>query len=433
MDERFEFDIESDIKLIKEVNKGFSVSNIAFHSRWPILANGSYSDFQDRSVKFFNVPHLVNVGSIEWGAQKVNCVAFHPRLNAMLTGDSYDTNNVKLWYLTVDRSDNDVKFSAMELMTLSGHTQVITCIAFHSKQPFFATGSWDKQVKIWHYNENVLSDTKCILSIDHNYNVTSIAFHPTQHIIATASRGSGVKILDFSDAAAATGIDTTRIIEHDITLGEHIDTTCVAFHPGPINFILAVGGHEIDVVTGRYIYSIKLWDYSSIESPICVATLTEHRNKINSMIFHPSIPLLVSGSDDGTVNFWCIEKDITKTKCYYTIQYRLDGINMVTSIAICPHDNSLVATGTFNGMLRLYNISELMSKLSKRNPFYIKPTNLDSWLFGREIHGNKTTPQIENKRGGNNKNRNTKRNRHKLSRKRHNRTFRKKRKFHNRR
>lgn len=348
----------------------------------------------------------------------------------MLTGDSNNNNNVKLWYVTVN-PDNINEFSARELITLNEHTNAIMCIAFHSIQPFFATGSLDKQVKIWHYNKDKWPDTKCILTINHRRYINSIAFHPTQHIIATASNESGAKILDFSDAAAATGIDTTKIIERDITLGEHIDTTCVAFHPGPINFILAVGGRTLD--GSRYIYSIKLWDYSSIERPICVATLTGHTDKISSMIFHPSIPLLVSGSDDGTVKFWCIEDDITKTTCCNTVQYRLDGINIVTSIAIYPHDNSLLATGTFNGMLRLYNISELMSKLSKRNSFYIKPTNLDSWLFRRETNGNKTTPQIKNKRGGNNKNRNTKRNRHKLSRKRHNRTFRKKRKSHNRR
>lgn len=432
--------IDDDIVLIKEVNKitkvndkdkSSSVSNIAFHSRLPILANGSYSDFDDRSVQFFNVPNLVKVGSIEWGAQKVNCVAFHPRLDVMLTGDANSANNVKLLNVTID--DND-KLSANELMTLGGHTQVITCIAFHSTQPFFATGSWDKQVKIWHYNEKKWYDTKCILSINHDYNVTSIAFHPTQHIIATASRGSGAKMLDFSAAAAdATEIATPRIIDRDITLGEHIDTTCVAFHPGPINFILAVGGHEYNE---RFIYSIKLWDYSPIKSLTCVATLTGHTNKISSMVFHPSIPLLVSGSDDGTVKFWCIEDDIKKTTCCNTVRYSSDGFNRVTSIAIYPHNNSLLATGTFNGWLRLYNIANLMSKLSKINPFYIKPSNVDNLLYSREISGNKRSnwgTAWGTGRGGNNKNRNTNRNRHKLSRKRHNRTFRKKRKSHNRR
>lgn len=148
------------------------------------------------------------------------------------------------------------------------------------------------------------------------------------------------------------------------------------------------------------------------------------------MIFHPSIPLLVSGSDDGTVKFWCIEDDITKTICYYTIQY--SGSNNVTSIAIWPHNNSYLATGTFNGMLRLYNIAELMTKLSKRNPYYIKPSNVDMDAIYKELKWNKNLDR-GTLRGGNNKNRNTNRNRHKLSRKRHNRTFRKKRKSHNRR
>lgn len=268
MDEQIEigfnidYDIDvSDIELKKKVIKGSSVSNIAFHSRWPILANGSYTDIQDRSVQFFNVPDLEKVDSIEWGAQKVNCVAFHPRLDVMLTGDSKLENNVKLWNVTIDRDNND-KISANNFMTLGGHTHAITCIAFHSKQPFFATGSWNKQVKIWHYNED-WSHTECIDTIEYKEykiddviikydsgDVTSIAFHPTQHIIATAWKRIGAKMRDFSAAAAlATGIDIPRIIESekDITLGEHISTACVAFHPGPINFILAVGGKIAEI------------------------------------------------------------------------------------------------------------------------------------------------------------------------------------------
>jgi len=423
-----------------EVNIPSSISNISFHSGLPILANGSYSDFIDRSVQFFNVPELKKVGSIEWGAQKVNCVAFHPRLDVMLTGDA--NNNVKLWNVTTTtNSDNIENVGADELVTLGGHSNVISCIAFHLKKPFFATGSWDRTVKIWHYNEDKWSDTKCIHDYQHDSNVTSIAFHPTQHIIAITSSSRGAKMIDFSDyAAAETGIVVSRTIPSDITLGEHIDTTCVAFHPGPINFILAVGGHVYDRNIGSNIYSIKLWDYSpSMDNPTCVATLIGHRNTISSMIFHPSIPLLVSGSYDGTVKFWGIAEDIKETTCVHTVEYQLYGINHVTSIAI---KDSLLATGTYNGMLRLYNIADLMSRLKGMNSFYIKPTHADRSMFDREIPGtaqttmsSKTTPfgdprrRTLGPRGGNK----TKRNRHKLSRKRYSRTFRKKRKSHNRR
>jgi len=416
--ERVRRTLQSPVETVEtvEVEKPSSISNITFHSRLPILANGSYSDFTDRSVQFFNVPELEKVGSIEWGAQKVNCVAFHPQLDVMLTGDA--NHNVKLWNVTTV-----VPSDISELVTLGGHSNVISCIAFHLKKPFFATGSWDGKVKIWHYNKNNWSDTKCIHDYQHDSKVTSIAFHPTQHIIATTWSSRGAKILDFSDyAAAETGIAVSRTIPSDITLGEHIDTTCVAFHPGPINFILAVGGH----MDWERIYSIKLWDYSpSIGNPTCVATLTGHRDTISSMIFHPSIPLLVSGSYDRTVKFWGIAEDIKDTTCVHTVEYQLYGINHVTSIAI---KDSLLATGTFNGILRLYDIAKLMTRLEGMNRFYIQPTHPVVRMFNSELGQNPKTPTLR-PIGGNK----TKRNRHKLSRKRYSRTFRKKRKSHNRR
>jgi len=428
-----------------------SISNISFHPALPILANGSYSDI-DHSVQFFNVSELKKVSSIEWSAQQVNCVAFHPRLDVMLTGDANITKDpltktdkrvgtLKLWDVTTVVPADKIR----ELVTLNensnGHRLEITCIAFHLILPFFATGSWDGTAKIWHYKEDNWSATKCIFTTDpphmSNIKVTSIAFHPTQHIIAITSISRGAKILDFSEAAAAaTEIPIPKTIPSDITLGEHTDTTCVAFHPGPINFILAVGGHT-DLPPTPLTYSIKLWDYSpSIGNPTCVATLEGHRNKINSMIFHPSIPLLISGSDDTRVNFWGITTNIKDTTCVHTVEYReLGGNNSVTSVAISPRNNSLLATGTFGGRLRLYNISNLMSRLEEMNPYYIKPTHPDERMFNSELGKKQTQTQTQTNpfknpgRGGNN----TKRNRHKLSRKRYSRTFRKKRKSHNRR
>jgi WD40 repeat protein len=237
---------------------------------------------------------------------------------------------------------------------------------------------------------------------------------------------------DFIVDSAAGAEATTNI--PSITLGEHTNTSCVAFHPGPSNYILAVSGYqEID---RRRRYSIKLWNYWSKENPNCIATLQGHTNEITSIRFHPSMPLLVSGSRDSKVKFWCIEPDVAKTSCCKTLDYSTEldsGPGLVTSIEFGPnHQNgtdSLLATGTFSGMLRLYDIEDLRPILRGRNPFYLTPTNPDMFVFNREFRGDKPSGG----KGGNNKNRNTKRNRHKLSRKRRRRTFRKKRKSHNRR
>ena len=150
------------------------------------------------------------------------------------------------------------------------------------------------------------------------------------------------------------------------------------------------------------------------------------------------MPLLVSGSRDSKVKFWCIEPDLAKTSCCKTLDYstELDSRpGLVTSIEFGPnHQNgtdSLLATGTFSGMLRLYDIENLRPLLRGKNPFYLTPTKTDIHRLYSEIGPENRTKVLPGfgSSGGNN----TKRNRHKLSRKRRRRTFRKKRKSHNRR
>ena len=430
-----------DIILLKEVNKGSSVSPISFHPALPILVNGSYSR-KDLSVQFFDVPDLRKVGFINWNTdptrfiRTVNCVAFHPRLGVMLTGDAGDNNNVKIFDIKNYNTDYETadQIISVDLATLSGHIGAITCVAFHSKLPYFATSSWDTTAKIWHYNKDNWTETRCVLTLQHTSEVTSIAFHPTQPKLASTSGNSSAKMWDFLVDSAAGATTKTP----SITLEEHTNTSCVAFHPGPSNYILAVSGYNYIDSPRRY--SIKLWNYRSKE---CIATLQGHTNEITSIRFHPSMPLLVSGSRDSKVKFWCIEPDLAKTSCCKTLDYitELDSRpGFVASIEFGPnHQNgtdSLLATGTFSGMLRLYDIEILRPLLRGRNPFYLTPTKTDIHRLYSEIGRKAQTGVLHrfgrgdvNGRGGNN----TKRNRHKLSRKRRRRTFRKKRKSHNRR
>lgn len=422
-----------DIIPLNELDKGSSVSPISFHPALPILVNGSYTQ-KDLSVQFFNVPDLTKRGEINWNTKPeffnrtVNCVAFHPRLGVMLTGDAGSNNNVKIFDIDYSRPDQVV---SVELVTLSGHTNAITCVAFHSELPYFATGSWDTTAKIWHYNKDDWKATKCVLTLQHTRNVTSIAFHPTQPKLASTSGNSGAKMWDFLVDSAAEEAQTNN---PSITLGEHTSTTCVAFHPGPINYILAVSGYQF--IDSKKQYSIKLWDYTSKENQKCIATLIGHTNEITCMKFHPSIPLLVSGSRDEKVMFWCIRQNIAETSCCKILDYDKDHrSNWVTSIEFGPKNqtntDSLLATGTFSGMLRLYDIENLRPILNSNNPYYITH-NPDVTRIYSELGSDAQTKVLTSfghGRGGNK----TKRNRHKLSRKRSRRTFRKKRKSHNRR
>ena len=47
--------------------------------------------------------------------------------------------------------------------------------------------------------------------------------------------------------------------------------------------------------------NIKIWDY---QTNSCVTTLRGHTNNVSAVLFHPQLPIIVSGSEDGTVRIW---------------------------------------------------------------------------------------------------------------------------------
>jgi WD40 repeat protein len=68
----------------------------------------------------------------------------------------------------------------------------------------------------------------------------------------------------------------------------------VAFHP--TTPVLATGSTDS---------TAKLWQLSSDKSSaVCVATLKGHSEVITSVAFHPTAPVLATGSYDKTVKLW---------------------------------------------------------------------------------------------------------------------------------
>ena len=46
---------------------------------------------------------------------------------------------------------------------------------------------------------------------------------------------------------------------------------------------------------------MKIWDY---HAKSCVQTLESHTANVSFAIFHPSLPIILSGSEDGTIKIW---------------------------------------------------------------------------------------------------------------------------------
>lgn len=68
---------------------------------------------------------------------------------------------------------------------------------------------------------------------------------------------------------------------------------------------------------------VKIWDY---QNKACVQSLEGHAQNVTAVAFHPELPIILTGSEDGTVKIW------------HSSTYRLEttlnyGLERVWSIA----------------------------------------------------------------------------------------------------
>ena len=84
--------------------------------------------------------------------------------------------------------------------------------------------------------------------------------------------------------------------------------TCVATLEGHSGTVYSMAFHPTAplLATGSWDNTVKLWLLSSDNSSAtCVATLEGHSSAVTSVAFHPTAPLLATGSSDNTVILWC--------------------------------------------------------------------------------------------------------------------------------
>jgi coatomer subunit beta' len=87
---------------------------------------------------------------------------------------------------------------------------------------------------------------------------------------------------------------------------------------------------------------VKVWDY---QNKSCVQTLEGHSQNVSVTIFHPELPIIITGSEDGTVRVW------------HSNTYRLEntlnyGMERVWAIAYLRGSND-VAIGYDEGTIAI--------------------------------------------------------------------------------
>ena len=130
------------------------------------------------------------------------------------------------------------------------------------------------------------------------------------------------------------------------------ECTCVAILERHRSSVSSVAFHPTLplLATGSLDKTAKLWRLSADgTAATCVATLEGHSYWVNSVAFHPTALLLATGSADHTVKLWRFESDGSSTTCVATLVGHSGYVNSVAFHPTAP----LLAIGFGNNTVKL--------------------------------------------------------------------------------
>lgn len=133
------------------------------------------------------------------------------------------------------------------------------------------------------------------------------------------------------------------------------DMKCVATMEQNRNSFLSFAFHPTEPIlaTGSDDWDVKLWRLSDDSS-----TMTRVKNinvgfSVSSIVFHSTLPILVTGCDDRSTFLWRLSPDCSKAKYSATLLQHTEGI---WSIAFHP-TALIMATGSGDSTAKLWRLS----------------------------------------------------------------------------
>lgn len=176
------------------------------------------------------------------------------------------------------------------VLTLKGHTGEVYAVAVSPDGKTYATGSFDKTVKLWN-----AADGKELRTLGgasgHTNLVLAVAFHPKEPVLASASSDNTVK---FWDVKADKPADApVRNLAHPQLVN------AIAFSPDGSK--LASGGQD-----GQ----LRIWDVSKKDTPAAKAIAAhvppqpQQPQPIYAVLWTPDGKQLITAGNDKSIKIW---------------------------------------------------------------------------------------------------------------------------------
>ena len=294
-----------------------------------------------------DLSRMTLLGHGDW----ISSIAFSPDGKRIVSGSGDKT--IKVW----DAATGD------ELMTLRGHKEYVKSVAFGPDGKRIVSGSGDKTIKIW----DAATGAELMTLHGHGRSINLVAFSPDGKCIVSGSADNTIKVWD-----AATGAEV-------MTLRGHTDgVRSVAFSPDGKRIasgsddqtikiwdaatgaeLMTIRGHDFwggsigsiafspdgkRIISGSDDTTIKVWDAATGAE---LTTLRGHGNSVDSIAFSPDGKRIISCSGDNTIKVWDAETGAE------LMTLRGHG-NWVNSIAISP-DGKRIASGSFDETVKVWD------------------------------------------------------------------------------
>lgn len=260
----------------------------------------------------------------------VRAAVFVPRKNWIVTGS--DDMQVRVFnYNTLERAH-----------AFEAHSDYVRCIVVHPTQPYILTSSDDMLIKLWNWEKQWLCQQ---VFEGHTHYVMQIVINTKDNnTLASASLDRTVKVWQLGSPTPNFTLE-----------GHEKGVNCVDYYHG---------GDKPYLISGADDRMVKIWDY---QNKTCVQTLEGHAQNISAVCFHPELPIVLTGSEDGTVRIW------------HSGTYRLEsslnyGLERVWTIA-CMRGSNNVAIG--------YDEGSIMVKVGREEPAVSMDVNGEKIVWAR--------------------------------------------------
>lgn len=277
------------------------VKSVDFHPTEPWVLAGLYSG----TVMIWDYNTQALVRQMEVSNLPIRCCQFVIRRQWIIAG--CDDMTVKILnYNTLEK-----------IKSLEGHSDYIRYIAVHPTLPLVLTSSDDMTIKLWDWEKN----WQCVNTYEgHSHYVMMVQWNPKDNTsFASASLDRSIKIWGISGGTNA----------HFSLNGHQRGVNCLDY---------AQSGEKPYMVSGSDDKTVRVWDYQTKQ---CVHVLEGHTANVSCVVFHPSLPIILTGSEDGICKIW----HSTTYRLETSLNYMLDRL---WSIAVVKGSNS-VAIGYDEG------------------------------------------------------------------------------------